>query len=300
MPLPDPSLLTGPGLDRLEERRSDPDVLGPDARVVVVHGHRALMVGGAPYMERAGERARVRGDAPAGAEVAPLVLLGDRDGVRYAARSVMGAGAEALEVETGGRFESLRTAVAALPPWQGGLLAYAAAIQAWHGVARFCGVCGAPTRSSRAGHERRCSGECGAVWFPRTDPAVITLVAREDEALLVRQPGWPAGRCSTLAGFVEPGESLEQAVAREVEEEVGLEAVEVEYFASQPWPFPHTLMVGYRTRAAGRQVRLGDELETARWYTRRQLRAALAGAEVSIPPPLSLSRSLIDDWLEGG
>ncbi len=229
-----------------------------------------------------------------------MVLLGDRAGVRWAARSVPADEAGALARGVGGRIESLRSAIGALPAWQGGLLAFGAAILAWHGESRYCGTCGAPTRSRAAGHQRICaSADCGAVLFPRTDPAVITLLRNGDRALLVHQPSWPTGRLSTLAGFVEPGESIEQAVAREVEEEVGLAVGRVAYYASQPWPFPHTLMVGYRTDVDGRDFVLGDELDEARWFDRAGLRAALDSGEVTIPPPLSLSRSLIDDWLEG-
>lgn len=220
--------------------------------------------------------------------------------MRWAARFVDDAGAAALEAETGGRFESLRSAVASLPGWQAGLLAYGAGLLAWHRGARFCGVCGARTRSVLAGHRRVCERtDCATIAFPRTDPAIITLVRRGERALLVHQPAWPERRLSTLAGFVEPGESLEQAVAREVAEEVGLRVVATEYYASQPWPFPHTLMVGYRTEVAEGALRLGDELDEARWFDRPALRQALESGDVTIPPPLSLSRSLIDDWLEG-
>jgi NAD+ diphosphatase len=139
---------------------------------------------------------------------------------------------------------------------------------------------------------------CGQVHFPRSDPAIITLIRRGDRGLLVHQPKWPAGRYSTLAGFVEPGETLEQAVAREVAEEVGLEIEGTEYYASQPWPFPHTLMVGFRTKAAPGDVVLGEELDDAVWVTREELRAAMDSGELAIPGPYSLSRSLIEDWLE--
>jgi NAD+ diphosphatase len=312
-------ILEGPGLERLEHRRGEPGVLGPGTRVVVVSGSRALLIDGAIHTDRLGaldirhEPELGVGDEPElgvghgpeldvgspGDTARPIVFLGERDGVRYAARAVTAVEADALERETGGRFESLRSVVATLPGWQGGLLAYAAALLAWHRESRYCGACGAPTRVRQAGHQRVCSLEgCGAVVFPRTDPAIITLLRHEEAALLVHQPSWPAGRFSTLAGFVEPGESLEQAVAREVAEEVGLVVDRVAYYASQPWPFPHTLMVGYRTEVADRAVTLGDEVDDARWFDRAGLRAALEAGEITIPPPLSLSRSLIDDWLE--
>lgn len=227
-----------------------------------------------------------------------LVLLGERAGVRYAARAVAEAEGAGLEEATGGHFVSLRWAGARLPEWQAGLLFYAAGLLAWHDVARYCGTCGAPTRSVRSGHQRVCSNpSCGQVHFPRSDPAIITLVRRGERALLVHQPQWPEGRFSTLAGFVEPGESLEQAVAREVAEETGLEVARTEYFASQPWPFPHTLMVGFRTEVAAGHVMLGEELTDARWYTRAELRDAMGADAITIPGPFALSRSLIEDWL---
>ncbi|MGK7311637.1 MAG: NAD(+) diphosphatase [Candidatus Longimicrobiales bacterium M2_2A_002] len=280
--------IRGPGLDRLDGIRGLDAPMAPEA-VVVVRGHRALI--------RDAEAVFVEpGTASADAE---LVLLGERAGRRYAAWSVDEAEAQRLETATGGELTSLRWAGARLPEWQAGLLFYAAGLLAWHDRARHCGTCGAPTRSERMGHLRVCTADgCGQVQFPRSDPAIITLIRRGDRALLVHQTEWPDRRFSTLAGFVEPGESLEQALAREVDEEVGLAVERTEYFASQPWPFPHTLMVGFRTEAAPGAVVLGDELADARWFTRPELREAVASGEVVIPDPYALSRSLIDDWLE--
>ena len=236
-------------------------------------------------------------DLPA-AERERLVFLAEHDGQRYAGRGVSGPRAD--ELEAGGReFASLRWLGAQLPEWQTGLLFYAAGLLAWHDRARHCGVCGEATRPSESGHRRVCTdGECGQIHFPRCDPAIITLVRAGERALLVHQPNWPDDRFSTLAGFVEPGESLEQAVAREVDEEVGLAVMATEYFASQPWPFPHTLMIGFRTEVEAGSVALGRELTDARWFTREELRAAVADETVVIPAPYALSRSLIDDWLE--
>lgn len=281
----------GPRLDRLDEARGDAAVLRPDTRVVTVHGAEALVRDGAPVWVRL-EHLPQASDG--------LVLLGDRDGVRYAARPAIPPEVQRLESETGGRFEGLRTAAADLTPWQAGLLYYAAGLLAWHARARHCGVCGAPTRSTHAGHRRECTSDvCGDVQFPRADPAVITLVRRGERSLLARQPGWPPGRYSTLAGFVEPGETLEQAVGREVAEEVGLVVEATEYFASQPWPFPHTLMIGFRTRAGPGETMLGAEIEDARWFEREELQDALSAGDVSIPPSFALSRALIEDWLDG-
>ena len=279
----------GPALDRLDRARQGTDAIPADAAVVPVRGHRVLI---------RDEEAVFRGSDAVG-DWAGLVLLGERAGRRYAAWSVPEEEVQALESSTGGRFTSLRWAGSRLPEWQAGLLFYAAGILAWHGRARHCGVCGAPTRSERAGHQRVCTDEtCGQVHFPRSDPAIITLIRREDRALLVHQTEWPDRRFSTLAGFVEPGESLEQALAREVAEEVGLGVERVDYYASQPWPFPHTLMIGFRTEAGMGDVVLGEELSDARWFTRAELREAVEVGEVIIPDPYALSRSLIDDWLE--
>jgi NAD+ diphosphatase len=265
--------------------------------VVLVRGHRALIREDTAVI-LALDAIDSAGWAGVGDWTGP-VLLGERAGHRYAAVAVSEEAAERVVAETGGGFESLRWAGARLPGWQAGLLFYAAGLLAWHAGTRHCGACGAPTRSERSGQQRVCTaGSCGRVHFPRADPAIITLVRRDDRALLVHQPKWPAGRYSTLAGFVEPGESLEQAVAREVGEEVGLEVARTEYFASQPWPFPHTLMVGFRTEAAPGDVALGAELDAARWYTRPELRSAMEAGEVTIPDPYALSRSLIEHWLE--
>lgn len=256
----------------------------------MVRGSQALLVDGAPYTETF---------RASGADASEVVVLGVREGVRWGARAVPAGEAETLEADSGGRFDHLRTAIATIPAWQAGLLAYAAGLLAWHERSRFCGVCGAPADARHSGHRRVCSDpECGAIFFPRTDPAMITLVRRGERALLARQPTWTEGMLSTLAGFVEPGESLEQAVAREVAEEVGLPVVETRYHASQPWPFPHTLMIGYRTEVGDGEVVLGYELEEARWFTREELRDAIGRGTVVLPLPLALSRTLIDSWLE--
>jgi NAD+ diphosphatase len=181
----------------------------------------------------------------------------------------------------------------------------------WHGRHRFCGVCGGPTASADAGHVRRCA-RCDARHFPRTDPAVIVLVADAardgdpagEACLLGSAPGWPDGMYSTLAGFVEPGESLEEAVRREVWEEAGVRVGAARYDSSQPWPFPQSLMLGFTAQAepgaARGAVRVdGVELRDARWFTRAELDEALAAGRVRLPSPLSIARRLIDGWRGG-
>jgi NAD+ diphosphatase len=183
---------------------------------------------------------------------------------------------------------------------EGGLIAYAAALLNWHRRHRFCSVCGHPSDVEEAGLLRRCPA-CGAEHHPRTDPVVIMLVVDEprDRVLLGRQASWPPGRYSALAGFVEPGESLEDAVAREVLEEAGVEVAGARYVSSQPWPFPSSLMLGFTVGYVdGEAVATDGELDDARWFTRAELEAAAAGrGDAKLPPPLAIARNLIDGWL---
>ena len=200
-------------------------------------------------------------------------------------------------------FADLRTVGPLLDRDQGGLLAYARGMMHWHARHRFCGVCGHPTVSLEAGHVRRCTNEaCGAQHFPRTDPAVIMLVHDgSDRAVLGRQKIWPPGMHSVLAGFVEPGESLEDAVRREVAEEVGLVLAEVTYHSSQPWPFPSSIMLGFTARATTTDLTPAtDEIETAAWYTRAELRASPENEVFRLPRRDSIARRLVEDWLAAG
>ncbi len=177
----------------------------------------------------------------------------------------------------------------------------AVALVGWHARAGFCSICGAATVAVGGGLLRRCTG-CGAELHPRTDPAVIVAITDGDDRLLLgRQPSWPARRYSVFAGFAEAGESLEQAVHREMAEEIGLELEDITYLGSQPWPFPQSLMVGFRARAvAGREVRLLDgEIEHARWFTTRELSAAIASGEVLLPMKTSIANRMINSWLDG-
>ncbi|HET9899739.1 MAG TPA: NAD(+) diphosphatase, partial [Actinomycetes bacterium] len=160
--------------------------------------------------------------------------------------------------------------------------------------------CGAPTEIGAAGHLRTCPQD-GSQHFPRTDPAVIMAVISPDDRLLLgHQHVWPARRYSTLAGFVEPGESLEMAVAREVREEAGIDVVAVTYIASQPWPFPSSLMLGFTARADSDDIRPdGDEIEDVRWFSRDALREDVRSGELRLPPPVSIARRLIELWYGG-
>lgn len=199
-------------------------------------------------------------------------------------------------------FTDLRNVGAVIPRDDGALLAYARGLIHWHSRHRFCGVCGHGTVSEQAGHQRRCGNpDCGAMHFPRTDPAVIMLIHDGDSIILGRQSQWPPGMNSVLAGFVEPGESLEEAVAREVMEEVGIAVADVRYQSSQPWPFPSSIMLGFTARALNKDIRLSpDEIESARWYSRGELRRSPETESFRLPRRDSIARRLVDDWLANG
>ena len=193
----------------------------------------------------------------------------------------------------------LREAATELPADEAALGAYAASLLSWHRRHRFCANCGAATDAIDGGHERRCPA-CDTHHFPRTDPVVIVrVVDAGDRLLLGRQASWPAGRFSVLAGFVEPGETLEEAVRREVLEESGVIVGPAAYVASQPWPFPSSLMIGFNAVAAGGEPLPRDgELQEVRWFTRDEVHAAAQGrGEIMLSPPYSISRRLIDGWL---
>lgn len=285
----------GSALDRLEPLRigSAAEPFSPDTRVLALWQDRVLL--------RDGERREAAWTLLGSGGVAgDLVLLGARAGLRWAARA-LGSGEEADELArtARGSWEAFRAAAALLPAEETGLLAHARALLAWHDGTRHCGACGAPTRLAAAGYQRVCSAEaCARVCFPRTDPAVITLITSGERCLLVHQPGWAPGHFATVAGFLEPGESLEEGVAREVAEEVGLRALSVAYRHSQPWPFPHSVMIGFRTEVEPGTPTLGEEIAEARWFSRAELRRAVAFGQVSLPSSISISRTLVDEWLE--
>jgi NAD+ diphosphatase len=199
----------------------------------------------------------------------------------------------------GARLGNLRRLAPALADADAGLLAHAASLLHWRRTSRHCGRCGAPTRRHDAGYMRRCI-RCGLQVHPRTDPVVIMLVSRGDEVLLGRQRSWEPGRYSVLAGFVEPGESLEEAVAREVLEEAAVEVRAVCYVSSQPWPFPASLMLGFEAEWARGEPFVADaELQDVRWWTAEEVDAGRRGASgLGLPGPYAIARRLIDRWLD--
>ena len=190
----------------------------------------------------------------------------------------------------------LRSAAARWPPREAAALAQARGLLHWQRRNRYCGECGHPLVLAEGGWTARCDG-CGLEHYPRTDPAVIVAVSDGERLLLGRQAAWPEKRWSVLAGFVEPGESLEDAIAREVMEEAGVPVVASRYAASQPWPFPTAMMIGFH--AIGRPVDpvVGDELEEARWFSLAELDAAVATGDVLLSPRISIARMLIDEWM---
>lgn len=227
------------------------------------------------------------------------VLLGEKDGKAYFAVDLP-SGDASSPFSDRGRFRDLKTVGALLGHREASLLAYARAITYWHHRNRFCGDCGSPARSAEGGHMRVCTNErCGQQRFPRTDPAIIVLVASGNQCLLGRQAVWPPSMYSTLAGFVEPGESLESAVIREVGEETGIKIGEVRYHSSQPWPFPCSLMLGFTAPASSRDIRLADnELEDARWFSREDIRYGLKEGTLRLPSNISIAYRLIEDWFD--
>jgi NAD+ diphosphatase len=201
-----------------------------------------------------------------------------------------------------GEFTDLRQVGPVMSREEGNLLAYARGIHFWHQRHRYCGVCGAPTRSEAAGHQRRCTDEaCNVVQFPRTDTACIVLIYNDDNIILARAERFPPRMQSVLAGFLEPGENLEDCVAREVFEEVGVKVTDVAYQSSQPWPFPASLMVGFRARAENTDLHPDPtELVAAGWYSRAELKAITPESDLQLPRADSIARRLIEDWLAEG
>ncbi|MEO8018179.1 MAG: NAD(+) diphosphatase [Pseudomonadota bacterium] len=293
-----PTLFAGPFLERRAELREDPAWVeaargDPATRYLLGSGATQLVTSGAS-VEIAwlpGSHALVTG-----AHDDDLTLLGWFRGARCVLIELRDPVAARAALPEDAELRELRPLAPMLPPDSASLLAYARALGLWKSRHRHCGVCGAPNTPARAGHVLRCSRTaCATETFPRLDPAIIVLVTdvTGERALLGRQASWPEARYSTIAGFVEPGESLEDAVIREVDEETGVLVGDVEYVASQPWPFPSSLMLGFRAVARTQDITLRDgELEDARWFTR----ADIAAGHPALPPAGAISALLIDGW----
>ncbi|HZF27220.1 MAG TPA: NAD(+) diphosphatase [Steroidobacteraceae bacterium] len=293
-----PNIFSGPYLDRSSHLRERADWLreagrDPQAQFVAVWQARNLFRRGDALATVLLESSHAVVQA---ANPDEMVFLGMFRG--RASFLVELQGEQAPEVDADAEFRELRWLGAMLPSDEAGLLAYARALTLWRQRYRFCGVCGSRTRGARGGHVLVCSNEsCKTEQFPRIDPAIIVLVSDGARALLGRQPSWPAGRYSTIAGFVEPGESLEDAVLREVHEETGIRVHDVRYHSSQPWPFPSSLMLGFTAQALDSAIALKDgELEDARWFNR----ADIAAGAIAMPSSQSISFRLIEDWYDSG
>ncbi len=292
----DINVFAGAHFDRLGHRRRDCAWVGQqwhDAVLAPVWNDRNLLsVEGKP------RPVLLPVDAVPGVTPGECTLLGELDD-RVCFACDLGEGdPDTAPLREHGAFRSLRTAGALLRADHAALLAYAQAIVHWHRRHRYCGLCGAASVAEESGHVRRCSA-CSQSVFPRIDPAIIVLVERAGKALLGRQLSWPPGIYSTIAGFVEPGESLEDAVRREVAEETGVQVTDVDYHSSQPWPFPSSLMLGFRARGLNEQIELcDDELEDARWFSREELTAGLRNGRYRVPTPLSISSRLVASWFD--
>ncbi|MEO5578663.1 MAG: NAD(+) diphosphatase [Sphingomicrobium sp.] len=280
MPPPEP-FFAGPGINRADALRNRPEAVAdlrgrPDARGLVWDG-------GVPALTPEGALVwgAVHGDEP-------LFLGLDEGAPRFAALPTVAADPEA------------RAILGQLAPSDAPLFAAALSLSSWHLCHGFCALCGAASAIFRGGWARRCPA-CNTEHYPRVDPVVIMLATFEDRLLLGRQPKYPPGRYSALAGFVEPGETIEAAVARELGEESGITVTDVRYLASQPWPFPSSLMIGCIARATGGALTIDhDELDDARWFTRDEVIAALAGdpdAAFLPPPQFAIARTLLDHWI---
>lgn len=301
----------GSGLDRHASLRRDvaglADALAGGAVLPLWRG-KPLMQGMRPGWVPSGH--------PVLALAGPPVFLGIEDGTPRFAADLSDwspeAGADAPDAGffdatvqrhpalTGGEgFVELRGVMTDLTAREAELVVTAKAVLQWHRSHGFCSACGARSEVAVGGWQRSCPA-CGAQHFPRTDPVVIMLVTHGNSVLLGRSPGWPEGMFSLLAGYVEPGETIEAAVRREVQEETGVCCGAVSYLASQPWPFPASLMIGTRTEALGRDIRLDpEELEQALWVTREELVRSFAGLHPAIRPARhgSIANFILRNWL---
>ena len=287
-------------LDRAAERRADAAWIAelqrsPTSRYLLVDATGRLLSNvdqRRPYWLDDAERRQTLPDA----DTSLLGLSGDR--AYFLLRTEPAD--DALLTQFGGSERlSLRRVGDFFGAFEAGLCAYACGLAHWQAGMRYCNACGAPLELCDAGHRACCTNpECGRLHFPRTDPAIIVIVEHDGACLLGRQASWDPGRFSTLAGFVEPGEALEDAVRREVHEEAGVEVVDCDYHSSQPWPFPASLMLGFTATAAGRELELRDgELQEARWFTPEGIVAGAGDSSLHLSSPLSVSWHLLEHWM---
>jgi NAD+ diphosphatase len=298
---PNPNAFTGSSLDRAAHHRRDRDwiaraLAAADARIIPLHKARPFVTedSGRIALGWLGAHARIQ-IAPADATMLFLGL--DRAGAAHFAIDIP----DPAPLETIGRFDDLRSFGAILPREDLPLLGAAKSIFEWHARHKFCANCGAPTAIVEAGWKRECAA-CEAEHFPRVDPVCIMLPTFEDKCLLGRQARFPPRVYSALAGFIEPGEAIEEAVLRETLEEVGLRAREVRLHSTQPWPFPHSLMIGVLCEVEDDRETVDTfELESARWFSREEARLLLANAhpDALCPPPFAIAHQLLKTWAGG-
>ncbi|GAB2671164.1 NAD(+) diphosphatase [Kribbella swartbergensis] len=282
-------------LDRAADRRRDEEWLDkawakPDTQVAIVTGDKLKVTA---------DRTALQLVAPSEAPDGVRVFLGiDRESGAGQTADGRAVFAVLVDTEADESYAGLREIGPVLNDREAGMAVHVIGLSNWHGVHTHCANCGDHTEVIEAGHVRQCP-TCGLSHFPRSDPAIIVLVTDDqDRALLGRNEAWPEGRYSTLAGFVEPGESLEAAVRREVLEETGVVVgPEVEYAGSQPWPLPSSLMLGFYAKAASTDIEVdADEIAEARWFTREDLRALVEAGTMALPGNISISRRLIEGW----
>ncbi len=288
--------MAGPYLERLAQQRKNPTRIAeawanPRTLFAPVWQSRSLII---RTDEQVSACLLEGADALPGSTLEDCVLLGAFRGRSCFAAPV--AEPHIASAHPAAEFSDLRAVAGLLSAEEAGVLGYARTLMHWRERRRYCGRCGAPTRAAEAGHLLLCSDpQCATSEFPRVDPAIIVLVTDGTRALLGRQSSWPAGRYSTIAGFVEPGESLEDAVIREVREETGVRVDDVVYRSSQPWPFPASLMIGFIAHASDPQMGArDDELEDVRWFSREEI----ARGEAAMPTPYSISFHLIEEWFD--
>jgi NAD+ diphosphatase len=292
------NILAGAYLDRAAHLRKDPawfaSALADErSRALPVWNSRNLILEGEAPRAALLDLSAIPEERRNSNDLILLGRLGEADIFTYEVAAL-----EPPQLMPGTRFEDLRMVAAVLSAEDAGLLGYARGMVLWRARHRFCGTCGATTLAAKGGHVLVCTNPaCRHEEFPRIDPAIIVLVSDGERALLGRQAAWPVGRYSTIAGFVEPGESLEDAVAREVFEETGIDVDQIEYHSSQPWPFPSSLMLGFTAHARTTQIQMrDDELEDAQWFTREEL----ASGRPIVPPSVSISFRLLEWWFDAG
>ncbi|MGH8050968.1 MAG: NAD(+) diphosphatase [Arenimonas sp.] len=276
-----------PGLDRAEHLREDSEALDrlwPQAKIIIID-----LQGNARFQNAAEDLIFLSGADFFSERPGNASFLGQADNQYWFA--VRAEFISALPTHA----VDLRTAAATWPHLQASIFAQARALLYWQERNHFCGACGNALSLLRGGFMAKCES-CGCEHYPRTDSAVIMAVSDGQRLLLGRQASWPENRWSVLAGFLEPGESLEQTVIREVFEEAGVRVDRAEYAASQPWPFPASLMLGFHAYAVPQDAKAGDELEQAQWFSAEELRDGIASGQLGISPQLSISRWLIEDW----